>query len=159
MCGYSARELMESSKSHVGYAFDDLICMPGHIDFGVQEVELLSRFTRSIRLKTPIVSSPMDTVTEAAMAIAMALEGGMGIIHSKMSIAQQAEQVESVKRFEQGFISSPLCLAPAMTCTELMKLRASCGFSGFPVTADGRLKSQLLGLSVAQIPPFWDFFG
>ncbi|CAJ1442014.1 unnamed protein product [Effrenium voratum] len=146
MCGYSARELMESSKSHVGYAFDDLICMPGHIDFGVQEVELLSRFTRSIRLKTPIVSSPMDTVTEAAMAIAMALEGGMGIIHSKMSIAQQAEQVESVKRFEQGFISSPLCLAPAMTCGELMKLRGSCGFSGFPVTADGRLKSQLLGL-------------
>mmetsp|Transcript_87465 Transcript_87465/g.209234 ORF Transcript_87465/g.209234 Transcript_87465/m.209234 type:complete len:515 (+) Transcript_87465:62-1606(+) len=146
MCGYSARELMESSKSHVGYAFDDLICMPGHIDFGVQEVELLSRFTRSIRLKTPIVSSPMDTVTEAAMAIAMALEGGMGIIHSKMSIAQQAEQVESVKRFEQGFISSPLCLAPAMTCGELMKLRGTCGFSGFPVTADGRLKSQLLGL-------------
>ena len=128
---------MECSKSQVGYAFDDLICMPGHIDFGVHDVELLSRFTKSISLKTPIASSPMDTVTEATMAIAMALEGGIGIIHSKMPIE---------KRYEQGFISSPLCITPNMTCGELVKLREKCGFSGFPVTESGKLHSKLLGL-------------
>ena len=96
-CGYSAKDLMECSKSQVGYAFDDLICMPGHIDFGVHDVELLSRFTKSISLKTPIASSPMDTVTEATMAIALALEGGIGIIHSKMPIEKQTAQVENVK--------------------------------------------------------------
>eukprot|EP00434_Breviolum_minutum_P025662 symbB.v1.2.022677.t1/scaffold1992.1/size93445/8 len=145
-CGYSARDLMECSPTHVGYAFDDLICMPGHIDFGVHDVDLLSRFTRSISLKTPIASSPMDTVTEASMAIAMALEGGIGIIHSKMPIERQAEQVQSVKRYEQGFISNPMCIAPNMTCGELLKLREKCGFSGFPVTENGQLGSKLLGL-------------
>jgi len=137
---------MECSPTHVGYAFDDLICMPGHIDFGVHDVDLLSRFTRSISLKTPIASSPMDTVTEASMAIAMALEGGIGIIHSKMPIERQAEQVQSVKRYEQGFISNPMCIAPNMTCGELLKLREKCGFSGFPVTENGQLGSKLLGL-------------
>lgn len=145
-CGYSAKDLMECSKSQVGYAFDDLICMPGHIDFGVHDVELLSRFTKSISLKTPIASSPMDTVTEATMAIAMALEGGIGIIHSKMPIEKQTAQVENVKRYEQGFISSPLCITPNMTCGELVKLREKCGFSGFPVTESGKLHSKLLGL-------------
>ena len=145
-CGYSARDLMECSPTHVGYAFDDLICMPGHIDFGVHDVDLLSHFTRSISLKTPIASSPMDTVTEASMAIAMALEGGIGIIHSKMPIERQAEQVQSVKRYEQGFISNPMCIAPNMTCGELLKLREKCGFSGFPVTENGQLGSKLLGL-------------
>lgn len=137
---------MECSKSQVGYAFDDLICMPGHIDFGVHDVELLSRFTKSISLKTPIASSPMDTVTETTMAIAMALEGGIGIIHSKMPIEKQVAQVENVKRYEQGFISSPLCITPNMTCGELAKLREKCGFSGFPVTESGKLHSKLLGL-------------
>ncbi|CAK8985441.1 unnamed protein product [Durusdinium trenchii] len=108
--------------------------MPGHIDFGVHDVELLSRFTRSISLKTPIASSPMDTVTESAMAIAMALEGGIGIIHSKMSIERQAAEVRSVKRYEQGFISNPACISAKMTCGELIKLQEKCGFSGFPVT-------------------------
>lgn len=88
----------------------------------------------------------MDTVTEASMAIAMALEGGIGIIHSKMPIERQAEQVQSVKRYEQGFISNPMCIAPNMTCGELLKLREKCGFSGFPVTENGQLGSKLLGL-------------
>ena len=145
-CGYSAGDLLESSKFQMGYAFDDLICMPGHIDFGVHEVELLSRFTRSISLKTPIVSSPMDTVTEKAMAIAMALEGGIGTIHSKMTIERQVAEVRSVKRYEQGFISNPQCIGAEMTCGELMKLQQKCGFSGFPVTENGQMKSKLLGL-------------
>ncbi|CAK9086264.1 Inosine-5'-monophosphate dehydrogenase 1a (IMP dehydrogenase 1a) (IMPD 1a) (IMPDH 1a), partial [Durusdinium trenchii] len=145
-CGHSARDLLECPKFQIGYAFDDLICMPGHIDFGVHDVELLSRFTRSISLKTPIASSPMDTVTESAMAIAMALEGGIGIIHSKMSIERQAAEVRSVKRYEQGFISNPACISAKMTCGELIKLQEKCGFSGFPVTESGQMKSKLLGL-------------
>ena len=146
-CGSSARDLMEGgSTSQIGYAFDDLICMPGHINFGVHDVDLLSRFTRAISLQTPIASSPMDTVTEATMAIAMALEGGIGIIHSKMTIEKQSAQVQSVKRYEQGFISRPLCITPNMSCGELLKLRETCGFSGFPVTVTGRLNSKLLGL-------------
>lgn len=88
----------------------------------------------------------MDTVTEATMAIAMALEGGIGIIHSKMPVERQAEQVRSVKRYEQGFISNPMCITSGMTCGELMKLREKCGFSGFPVTESGKLNSKLLGL-------------
>mmetsp|Transcript_37985 Transcript_37985/g.84920 ORF Transcript_37985/g.84920 Transcript_37985/m.84920 type:complete len:513 (+) Transcript_37985:42-1580(+) len=145
-CGSSARDLFSCRTSQVGYALDDLICMPGHIDFGVHDVQLESRFTRGISLKTPIVSSPMDTVTEANMAIAMALEGGIGIIHSKMPVDAQAELVRAVKCFEQGFISKPTCIRPSSTLKELRELREKCGFSGFPVTEDGSMGSKLLGL-------------
>eukprot|EP00439_Symbiodinium_sp_Y106_P030140 s6334_g3.t1 len=134
--------------------------MPGHINFGVHDVVLESRFTRGVTLKTPIVSSPMDTVTEAQMAIAMALEGGIGIIHSKLPVDTQAELVRAVKRFEQGFISKPACISPNMTHKELMELRETCGFSGFPVTEDsaqdGKLKSKLLGLVTRRDAEFVD---
>mmetsp|Transcript_61414 Transcript_61414/g.143686 ORF Transcript_61414/g.143686 Transcript_61414/m.143686 type:complete len:500 (+) Transcript_61414:54-1553(+) len=155
-CGYSALELFKNPQFQIGYALDDLILMPGHINFGVHDVVLESRFTRGVTLKTPIVSSPMDTVTEAQMAIAMALEGGIGIIHSKLPVDTQAELVRAVKRFEQGFISKPACISPNMTHKELMELRETCGFSGFPVTEDGKLKSKLLGLVTRRDAEFVD---
>jgi len=144
--GYSARDIFENKANRVGYTYDDLICMPGHIGFGVHDVVLESQFTRTIRLRTPIVSSPMDTVTESRMAIAMALEGGIGIIHSNLSAEDQAKEVAKVKRYESGFIMDPVCIKPTMRLADLDKLRAQCGFTGFPVTQDGNMGSKLLGL-------------
>lgn len=143
--GYSAAEIFEDRAMRVGHTYDDLILLPGHINFGVHEVVLESHFTRKIKLKVPIVSSPMDTVTESAMAIALALQGGIGCIHSNMPVKEQAREVAKVKRYKNGFITQPICIPPSMTLLELDKLRTQCGFSGFPVTVDGKIGSKLLG--------------
>eukprot|EP00406_Dinophysis_acuminata_P042454 CAMPEP_0179306336 /NCGR_PEP_ID=MMETSP0797-20121207/50078_1 /TAXON_ID=47934 /ORGANISM="Dinophysis acuminata, Strain DAEP01" /LENGTH=556 /DNA_ID=CAMNT_0021015995 /DNA_START=67 /DNA_END=1737 /DNA_ORIENTATION=+ len=144
--GASAKEIFESPKNRTGYTYDDLICLPGHIHFGVDAVCLESQFTRKIKLKTPLVSSPMDTVTEARMAIAMALEGGIGIIHSNLSVDDQVGEVMKVKRYKSGFITDPTCIRPTMPLSDLDTLREGCGFTGFPVTENGQLGSRLLGL-------------
>lgn len=145
--GLSTKEIFEdTSNSLIGYAYDDLICMPGHIDFGVHDVVLESRFSRTITLKTPIVSSPMTTVTESKMAIVMALEGGIGVIHGSLPIETQAKEVMNVKKYEQGFISDPICISPTMSLSDLSTLCAKSGFTGFPVTQDGKMGSALLGL-------------
>jgi IMP dehydrogenase len=144
--GHSAQDIFESKTSQSGYTYDDLICLPGHIDFGVHEVALDCNFSKKIKLKTPIVSSPMDTVTESKTAIAMALEGGIGIIHANMSIEDQVAEVMKVKKYKSGFIMQPLCIAPTMTLVELDELRRTCGFTGFPVTEDGRMGTKLMGL-------------
>merc|ERR1719181_2543765 len=144
--GHSARDLMEDPKDKTGYTYDDLICLPGHIDFGVHEVVLESHFTKKIRLKTPIVSSPMDTVTESKTAIAMALEGGIGIIHANLSIEDQVREVQKVKKFKAGFITDPVCIPASMMLSELDELRRKCGYTGFPVTEDGKMGSKLVGL-------------
>merc|ERR1719330_1022081 len=142
--GHSAADIFEGKMSMSGYTYDDLICMPGHINFGAHDVNLQGNFTRNIKLKTPIVSSPMDTVTESKMAIAMALEGGIGVIHTNLSIEAQAHEVMTVKKYECGFIMNPACISPSMTVAELDALQK--GFHGFPVTEDGRMGSKLLGL-------------
>jgi len=144
--GASAAQIFEDPTSNSGLTYDDLICLPGYISFGVMDVHLETRFSRNIPLKTPIVSTPMDTVTEAKMAIGMALEGGIGVIHSNLSIDEQVEQVTKVKKFECGFIMDPRCINPDMTVKELLALRASCGFTGFPVTDTGKIGGALLGL-------------
>jgi len=144
--GHSAREIFEDRGARVGYTYDDLICLPGQITFGVADVTLESHFTKKIKLKTPVVSSPMDTVTESRMAIGMALEGGVGVIHTNMTIEEQAEEVSKVKKYKSGFITDPICIKPTMTLHDLDRLRDACGFTGFPVTEDGRMGSKLLGL-------------
>jgi IMP dehydrogenase len=144
--GHSAEGVFQNSANRSGYTYDDLICLPGSINFGVHDVTLESNFTRKIKLKTPIVSSPMDTVTEAKMAIAMALEGGIGIIHTNMPIEDQAREIRKVKKFESGFIMDPMCIKMDMLLSDLEKLRAQYGFSGFPVTEDGQVGSRLVGL-------------
>lgn len=144
--GFSAAEIFEGCASHSGYTYDDLICLPGQIRFGVHEVNLDSMFTKGIQLKVPIVSSDMDTVTESKMAIAIALEGGIGVIHSNMTLEDQVREVVKVKKFRSGFITDPVCITPAMFLSELDALCAKHGFTGFPVTEDGHIGSRLLGL-------------
>jgi len=144
--GMSAHEIFESPENRTGYTYDDLIVMPGHVAFGVHEIMLKSHLTKKIQLRTPIVSSPMDTVTESKMAIAVALEGGIGIIHTNMSVEDQVEQIMKVKRYKSGFIMDPICIGPTMVLSELDQLRANCGFTGFPVTENGKMGSKLLGL-------------
>ncbi|CAK8986898.1 unnamed protein product [Durusdinium trenchii] len=144
--GFSAQEIFSSAITKSGYTYDDLICLPGHINFGVHDVNLTTRFSRKITLKTPIVSSPMDTVTESNMAIAMALEGGLGVIHTNLSIEAQANEVARVKKFKAGFIIDPVCVPPTMTLEELDQLKSKLGFTGFPVTENGQMGRPLLGL-------------
>lgn len=145
--GFSAEQIFTTSGPNMsGYTYDDLICLPGSIDFGVHDVQLKSRFSRKIDLNTPIVSSPMDTVTESKMAIAMALEGGIGVIHTNLPIDAQAEEVMKVKKYKQGFITDPVCVSPTMTIAELDELKSKLGFTGFPVTENGHMGSKLVGL-------------
>lgn len=126
--------------------YDDLIMHPAHVGFGVENVDLSSRLSRNIALKTPLVSSPMDTVTESAMAIALALQGGIGIIHCNSAPEEQARQVAAVKRYNNGFIADPVSVRPDDTVRRVFELRRSCAFSCFPVTADGKAGSRLLGI-------------
>lgn len=142
--GHSAEGIFKSGV--IGFTYDDLICLPGSIDFTVNDVVLESRFTREIQLKTPIVSSPMDTVTESDMAIGMALQGGIGVIHTNLPVEQQAAEVSKVKRFRSGFILKPFCVSPDISIAELDAIQAKCGFKAFPVTTNGKMGSKLEGI-------------
>ncbi len=129
-----------------GITYNDFILLPGHIDFGVDDVSLETQLTRNIRIKTPIVSSPMDTVTESTMAIYLALLGGIGIVHYNNPRAEQVALVRRAKRFENGFITEPVVLAPHNTIADVDRIKADMGFSGIPITEDGTLKSKLIGM-------------
>jgi IMP dehydrogenase len=129
-----------------GLTFDDLIILPGYIDFGSEDVRLETHVTRNIRIKRPLVSSPMDTVSETSMAITLALVGGIGILHYNNTVAEQTEMVRKVKRFENGFITDPMVLSPRHTIHDVDEIKAKYGFSGVPVTEDGTLASRLVGI-------------
>lgn len=130
----------------MAYTYDDLIMMPGHIGFGINDIDISSKLTRNITLQAPFVSSPMDTVTEHKMAIMMALQGGIGIIHSNMSVEEQAEEVKRVKKFKNGFITDPKCLSPDHTARDVFETKADLGFSSFPITEGGKMGGKLLGI-------------
>src|SRR5688572_15575963 len=129
-----------------GLAYDDLIVLPGYIDFAASDVRLDTALTRNIRLKRPLVSSPMDTVTESTMAIYMALQGGIGILHYNNTVAEQVEMVRRVKRYENGFITDPMVLSPRHTIRDVDRIKAEHGFSALPITEDGTLNTKLIGL-------------
>lgn len=120
--------------------------LPGYIDFATDAVDLSTQLTRNIKLNMPFVSSPMDTVTEHAMAIGMALQGGIGVIHSNNSVEEQAAEVRFVKRYENGFITAPVCMAPTATIRQVLDAKERFGYGGFPVTEDGKMGSKLLGI-------------
>ncbi len=113
--------------------FDDVLLVPAHSEVLPKEVLLHARLTREIILNVPLISAAMDTVTEARLAIAMAQEGGIGIIHKNMSIANQAEEVKRVKKFESGMVKDPIFVSPHRTVKELMEIMAKHNISGVPV--------------------------
>ncbi len=141
--GFSAQELFDTVH---GIAYNDFIILPGFIDFNPEDVDLESRLSRNIMLKRPIVSSPMDTVTESKMAITLALLGGIGIIHYNNTMEEQVEEVRKVKRFENGFIMDPVVLSPDHTIHDIDNIKEQYGFSGIPITENGSLYSPLIGI-------------
>ncbi|KAJ9152152.1 Inosine-5'-monophosphate dehydrogenase [Pleurostoma richardsiae] len=143
--GLNIQELM-NAKVHGGLTYNDFLLLPGYIGFPASEVSLESPVTKRITLKTPFVSSPMDTVTEDEMAIHMALQGGLGVIHHNCSPEAQAEMVRKVKRYENGFINDPVVIKRETTVGEAKALKEKWGFGGFPVTETGKLGSKLLGI-------------
>ena len=123
----------------VGLTYDDVLLLPGHTDVIPSEADTSSRVTRRITVATPLLSSAMDTVTEARMAIAVAREGGLGIVHRNLSIAEQAAMVDRVKRSESGMITDPITTTPDATVEEVDELCAKYRISGLPVVDDDGL--------------------
>ncbi len=119
--------------------FDDVLLVPAHSLVVPREVSLRTRLTRGITLNTPIVSAAMDTVTEARLAIALAQEGGIGIIHKNMPPARQAAEVAKVKRFESGVVKDPITIAPTMTVRDVLALTQKHRISGLPVVEGKRV--------------------
>jgi len=128
--------MQEKLKYH-GVTFDDVLLEPRHSDVVPSNVDLRTRLTRRIGLNIPILSSPMDTVTENAMAIALAQEGGIGIIHKNMSVERQAEEVQKVKRSANGIIVNPATLPPHASVDQARRLMDQFNVSGVPITSDG----------------------
>mmetsp|Transcript_26435 Transcript_26435/g.61926 ORF Transcript_26435/g.61926 Transcript_26435/m.61926 type:complete len:519 (+) Transcript_26435:105-1661(+) len=154
--GFTATQVFVKNPGCIGMTYDDLIVMPGHIGFGVGDVDISSDLTKNIRLQVPLVSSPMDTVTEHQMAITMALQGGIGIIHSNMKAEDQAAEVKRVKRFKNGFILDPVCLSPENTLEDILELKTKLKFSSFPVTDTGNMGGKLLGIISGRDTAFID---
>ncbi|KAK3623820.1 inosine-5'-monophosphate dehydrogenase [Elasticomyces elasticus] len=143
--GISVHQLMDEAQMG-GLTYNDFLLLPGHIGFPAAVVDLTSKLTKKITLKTPFTSSPMDTVTEHNMAIHMALLGGVGVVHHNCSVEEQAEMIRKVKRFENGFITDPIVISPTTTVAEVRALKEQWGFGGYPVTEDGKLRSKLIGI-------------
>lgn len=122
-----------------GVTFDDVLLLPQRSDVLPDEVALDTKFAREIPLRLPLVSSAMDTVTESALAISIASQGGIGVIHRNMTPERQAQEVERVKRYEAGIITRPICLRPGDTVARAREVMAGHGISGIPIVEEGRL--------------------
>ena len=126
--------------AYLGLTFDDVLLLPAESDVVPSEVDTTSRVTRNLSVRVPLLSSAMDTVTEGRLAIAMARQGGIGILHRNLSIDDQAAQVDMVKRSEAGMVSNPITCGPDATLAEVDALCGRYRVSGVPVVDDaGRL--------------------
>lgn len=125
------------------FTFDDVLIVPGYSDVRPRETDTTTRISRRVKIKVPLISAPMDTVTEARCAIALALEGGIGIIHKNMPPERQAAEIRRVKRFENGFIEDPVTLSPEDTIEQVVTIRKQRGFSKIPVVDT---KGMLMGM-------------
>jgi IMP dehydrogenase len=122
-----------------GYTFDDVLLMPGASNFLPRDADVTTRLSRRVVLNIPLLSAAMDTVTEAAMAIGMAQEGGIGVVHRNLSIEQQGVEVDKVKKSESGMIIDPVTVHPDQPIAEALDIMRRYRISGLPVTKDGRL--------------------
>src|SRR5882672_4889370 len=129
--------------AYQGITFDDVLLEPGFSEVLPREVEVKTLATRNIRLNMPVLSSPMDTVTESDLAIALAQEGGLGIIHKNLSIPDQTREVDKVKRSENGIITDPITLGPDETVGAARRIMEQNKISGVPITVNGFLKDIL----------------
>ena len=125
--------------------FDDVLLVPAYSTVLPKDVSLQSRLTRGIQLNVPLVSAAMDTVTESRMAIAMAQNGGIGILHKNMDIAAQAAEVRRVKKFEAGMVKDPITVSPETTIRELIAIKQANNISGLPVVKDGQVVGIVTG--------------
>src|SRR5215211_410597 len=126
--------------------FDDVLLVPQHSTVLPTQVDVSTRLTRNIRLNVPLVSAAMDTVTESALAIAMAQQGGVGIIHKNLTPEEQAAEVDRVKRSESGMIVNPITLSPRHRIYEALDLMKKYRISGVPITEDGSKEGRLVGI-------------
>ncbi len=139
----------------IGLTYDDVMLLPGHTDVIPSEADTSSRLSRRITVSAPLLSSAMDTVTESRMAIAMARQGGLGVLHRNLSIADQAEQVDRVKRSESGMITNPVTITPDATVEEVNVLCGRFRISGLPVVeGDGRLVGIITNRDMRFVSPF-----
>ncbi|PKM76377.1 MAG: IMP dehydrogenase [Firmicutes bacterium HGW-Firmicutes-15] len=130
---------MTDRFSKEGLTFDDVLLIPGHSNVMPKDVDISTRLTRNVRLETPIMSAGMDTVTETRMAIAMAREGGIGVIHKNMTIEEQAKMIDRVKRSEHGIITDPFFLSPDHKVTDALGIMEHYHISGVPITIGRKL--------------------
>ena len=144
---------LSALDSGVALTFDDVLLVPGPSDVMPGQVDVSTQLTKSVRLSIPMLSSAMDTVTEARLAIAMAQEGGIGVLHRNLSIEEQARQVAQVKRYESGIVLNPVTISPRKTLGDALKLMTEKGITGVPVVdggteaADGSAgKGRLVGI-------------
>ncbi|MEZ5290085.1 MAG: IMP dehydrogenase [Vicinamibacterales bacterium] len=144
----SATETRTSLDARLSTAltFDDVLLVPRHSNVLPAQVEVATRLTRNIALHVPLLSAAMDTVTESSMAIAMAQQGGIGVIHKNLSVEDQAAEVDRVKRSESGMIVNPITLSPTHRIQEALELMARYRISGVPITEDGSKEGRLVGI-------------
>ncbi|MEM9417797.1 MAG: IMP dehydrogenase [Planctomycetota bacterium] len=129
-----------------GITFDDVLLLPARSDVVPNQTDTSTRLTRNIRLNIPVLSSPMDTVTESALAIALAQQGGLGVIHKNLSIEDQVREVTKVKRSANGVITDPVTLPPEAPASEVRRLMNEQKISGVPVTLDGTSRGKVVGI-------------
>jgi len=126
--------------------YDDLIFLPSYVNFSHEAINLETKITREIEINIPVVSSPMDTVTEDALAIAIALQGGIGFIHYNMSPQEQAKQIDKVKRFKSGLVPDPLTLPPSAKIRDVVAIQNEYGYTSIPITENGQSHGKLVGM-------------
>ena len=122
-----------------GLTFDDVLLLPADTDFMPHEADVSTRFSRGFRLNIPLVSAAMDTVTESRTAIAIAQEGGIGVIHRNLSVEEQAAEIGRVKKWESGMVIDPVTVEPDQHIGEALEIMQRYHISGLPVTRDGKL--------------------